>query len=206
MLRTYITVTSHDRFGVSNQLDPLFNNLLTITTKETSNSDKGWVMRKVLQYHDVIMERRKSVPWWRHQMETFSALLALCAGNSSVTGEFPAQCPETRSFDDFFGLRLNKHLCKQSWGWWFETPSRSLWRHCNGQVMQFVPYNMQAVVLWIRIPFIKLRRPQDLLQLFYRCIVDSCWCIYQHIQGFFIGTGAIVPAINGSYDCPVPVN
>ena len=27
--------------------------------------------------------------WWRHQMETFSALLALCAGNSPVTGEFP---------------------------------------------------------------------------------------------------------------------
>ena len=29
--------------------------------------------------------------WWRHQMETFSALLALCAGNSPVPGEFPAE-------------------------------------------------------------------------------------------------------------------
>ena len=37
--------------------------------------------------------------WWRHQMETFSALLALCAGNSPVTGEFPSQRPVTRSFD-----------------------------------------------------------------------------------------------------------
>ena len=37
--------------------------------------------------------------WWRHQMETFSALLAFCAGNSLVTGEFPSQRPETRSFD-----------------------------------------------------------------------------------------------------------
>ena len=27
--------------------------------------------------------------WWRHQMETFSTLLALFAGNSPVTGEFP---------------------------------------------------------------------------------------------------------------------
>ena len=27
---------------------------------------------------------------------------------------------------------LNKRLSKQSWGWWFETPSRSLWRHCKG--------------------------------------------------------------------------
>ena len=44
--------------------------------------------------------------WWRHQMETFSALLALCAGNSSVTSEFPAQRPVTGSFDVFFDLRL----------------------------------------------------------------------------------------------------
>ena len=31
--------------------------------------------------------------WWRHQMKTFSALLALCAGNSPVTSEFPSQKP-----------------------------------------------------------------------------------------------------------------
>ena len=68
---------------------------------------------------------------WRHQMETFSALLALCAGISPVTGEFPSQRPVTRSFDVFCVLLLNKRLSKQSWGWWFETPSRSLWRHSN---------------------------------------------------------------------------
>ena len=71
-------------------------------------------------------------PWWRHQMESFSALLVLCAGNSPVTGEFPSQRPVTQSFDVFFDLRLNKRLSKQLWGWWFETPSGSLWRHCNG--------------------------------------------------------------------------
>ena len=43
-------------------------------------------------------------------METFSALLAICAGNSPVTGEFPAQRPVTRSFDIFFDLHLNKRL------------------------------------------------------------------------------------------------
>ena len=69
--------------------------------------------------------------WWRHQMETFSALLAICAGNSPVSGEFPAQRPVTRSFDVFFDLRLNKRLSKQSWGWWFETLSSPLWRHHN---------------------------------------------------------------------------
>ena len=70
--------------------------------------------------------------WWRHQMETFSALLALCAGNLPVPGEFPSQRPVTRNFDVFFELCPNKRLSKQWWGWWFETQSHSLWRHCNG--------------------------------------------------------------------------
>ena len=70
-------------------------------------------------------------PWWHHQMETFSALLAICAANSPVTGEFPAQRPVTQSFNDFFDLCPNKRLSKQSWGWWFEKPSRPLWRHRN---------------------------------------------------------------------------
>ena len=69
--------------------------------------------------------------WWRHQIETFSALLDLCVGNSPVTGEFPAQRPVTRSLDGFFDLRLNEPLSKQWWGWWFETPSRSLLHLCN---------------------------------------------------------------------------
>ena len=46
-------------------------------------------------------------------METFSALLAICEGNSPVPGEFPAQRPVTRGFDNFFDLRLNKRLSKQ---------------------------------------------------------------------------------------------
>ena len=52
-------------------------------------------------------------------------------GVSPVTGEFPSQRPVTRSFDVFFDLRLNKRFSEHSWGWWFETPSRPLWRHCN---------------------------------------------------------------------------
>ena len=69
--------------------------------------------------------------WRRHQMETFSALLAICSGNSLVTGEFLAQRPVTRSFDVFFNLRQTKPLSKQWWGWWFETPSCPLWRQRN---------------------------------------------------------------------------
>ena len=65
--------------------------------------------------------------WWRHQMETISALMTFCAGNSPV----PSQRPVTRGFDVFFDLRLNKCLSKQSWCCWFETPSLSLWRYRN---------------------------------------------------------------------------
>ena len=43
-----------------------------------------------------------SISWWRHLVEQFSALLALCAGNSPVIGEFPAQRPVTGSFDVYF--------------------------------------------------------------------------------------------------------
>ena len=49
-----------------------------------------------------------------------------------LCGEFPSQRPVTRSFHVFFDLRLNKRWSKQSWGWWFDTPSRPLWRHCDG--------------------------------------------------------------------------
>ena len=61
-----------------------------------------------------------------------------CAGNSPVPGEFPAQRPVTRSFDVFFDLRPDKRLSKHWWGWWFETPSRPLWRHCNDFLLSFL--------------------------------------------------------------------
>ena len=74
-------------------------------------------------FHDDVIK-------WKH----FSRCWPFCAGNSPVPGEFPAQRPVTRSFDVFFDLRLNKRLSKQSWGWWFETQSCPLLRHCNGCV------------------------------------------------------------------------
>ena len=84
-----------------------------------------------------------SQAWWRHQMEIFTALLAICAGR-----------PVTRSFDIFFDLRLNKQLSKQSWGWWFEMLSRPLWRHRNGtlsrhpRLYQSDPGSKDSHVLW----------------------------------------------------------
>ena len=66
-----------------------------------------WAWLRQLKDKDILIAYSQWLlspnPWWRHQMETFSALLALYAGKSSVTGEFPAQRPVTRSFDVFYG-------------------------------------------------------------------------------------------------------
>ena len=96
--------------------------------RQTSTTGKG------LTYPTTKSSQINTYTWWRHYMETFSALLAICAGNSPVTGEFPAQRPVTQSFDVLFDLGLNEWLSKQSWGWWFETPLRLLWRHSNDTV------------------------------------------------------------------------
>ena len=77
--------------------------------------------------HDI---RHKLYTWWRHQMETFPAVLALCARNSPVTGEFSSQRPVRWGFDISLDLRLNKRLSKQSWGWWLKTTSHSSSSSC----------------------------------------------------------------------------
>ena len=66
-----------------------------------------------------------SLASWRHQMETFSALLALCEGHRWIP---LTEASDARNFDAFFDLRLNKWLSKQSRRRWF---LRLLWRHSN---------------------------------------------------------------------------
>ena len=72
-------------------------------------------------YEDSHQSTRHDIsPWWRP---------GPC--------EFPTQRPVTRGFDVFFDLRLNKRLSKQTWGWCFETPSWSSWRHYNGGMIKY---------------------------------------------------------------------
>ena len=121
------------------------------------------------------------LPWWRHQMETFSALLAICAGNSPVPGEFPAQRPVTRSFDVLFDPGLNKQLSKQLWGWWFETLICSLWRHCNTDKIKWTLF------------FVKKKEKkswetaiirQDRVTWLLSCNINSCPSRYMSPLGF----------------------
>ena len=58
---------------------------------------------------------------------------------------FPSQRRVTRSFDVFFNLFLNKRLSKQSWGWWFETSSHPLWRHC---IVSILGIHSNLDILW----------------------------------------------------------
>ena len=83
-----------------------------------------------------------------------SALLALCARNSPVTGQFPSQRPMTLSFYVFFDLHLNKRLSKQSRRRWYQTHSCSLWC-CNAWDTLYVIWK---VFYWLTID-IKHGRP-----------------------------------------------
>ena len=109
-------------------------------------------------------------------METFSALLAICAGNSPVPGEFPTQRTVTRNSDVHFDLRPNKRLSKHSWGWWFETSSRPLWRHHNvGPI--FVKDNLWTVLIWL------LQRPW--VWYMYLTVLDRVIpCMFTNVDSF----------------------
>ena len=130
---------------------------------------------------------RFSVTMMTSSNENISALLAICAGNSSVPGEVPAHRPVTRSFDIFFDLRLDKRLCKQSWGWWFETLSCPLWRQCN------VPQRVD--------PILSIRE----LVIFDRCLwynqltlsMNTTGCVWFTIcYGFGLFEGVVMLSFN----------
>ena len=91
----------------------------------------------------------------------------LC-GEFTGPGEFPTQRPVTRSFDVLFDLRLNKRLNKQSWGWWFETLSRPLWRQCNEMwslrtVLTSVPHGRTGYL-----------NKRDIFSRFWLLITNAC--------------------------------
>ena len=92
------------------------------------NSSELYILRR-LSNNSILL-----VYFHAWKMIKFPSVLILtkmiCAMMTSSNGN--TQRPVTRSFGVFFDLCLNKQLGKQSWGWWFETPSRPFWRHCIG--------------------------------------------------------------------------
>ena len=92
-----------------------------------------WLNMRTGPYSSGTWQKQKS--WWRHQMGTFPRYCPFVRGiqRSLVNSLHKGQ---SRNFDVFFDLRLNKWLSKQSRGWLFEMPSCSLWRCYNGKMMQ----------------------------------------------------------------------
>ena len=73
-----------------------------------------------LLFHDDVIKWKHFLRYWPFVRGIHRSLV-----NS------PAQRPVKRSFDVFFDLCLIKWLSKHSRGWWFETLSHPVWRHCN---------------------------------------------------------------------------
>ena len=102
-------------------------------------------IHRIIAYKSTMERYHDDVITWKH----FPRYWSFCEGNPVVTGWFLSQRQVTRSFDVFFGLRLNKRLSKQSIRCWFETPSRSLWCHCNIS-QRFVPNSFRAKLISYR--------------------------------------------------------
>ena len=108
----------------------------------------------------------------------------------------PRTGPVTRSFDVFFDLCLNKRLSEQSWGWWFETPPRSLWRHCNEVFMLFSHHFGIFVARWERyldnIDFLKIGQfddtyyPLTSCRIFYKNFPSSFRMYIKHMRQYVI--------------------
>ena len=100
---------------------------------------------------DAMGKNKRHVTRKHHMMTSSNGNIFRITGH--FCGEFtghrwiPRIKASDAGFDVFFDLRLNKRLSKQLWGWWFETPSRSLWRHCND--VDFTAIVMTAAAAWL---------------------------------------------------------
>ena len=108
--------------------------------------------------------------WWRHQMETFSALPALCEGNPLVTGGFPSQRQATRSF----GIFLSGHDWANNRDAGDLRKSRSLWRHCIGYILSRW---LDNDVHW---KYITLLKQMMILMKMMMMIMMIIWGLYIH--------------------------
>ena len=76
--------------------------------------------RHTVQVHDDVIKWNHFPHYWPFMREIHRSPM-----NSPHKGQWRG------ALMFFFYLRPNKRLSKQSWGWWFETPSCPLWSHCN---------------------------------------------------------------------------
>ena len=126
----------------------------------------------------------------RHYMMTASngnifRVTGLLCGEFTGPGEFPTQRPVTRSFDVFFDMRMNKRLSKQPWGWWFETPSWSLWRQYLRIPAKCIPHLCFSISLYF-IEYICLNPGHDVYEG-----SNICWIVLRYCYLDFVSSPAV---------------
>ena len=141
--------------------------MLSTNSKWACEAPNRFTPINVIYYYSEIMH------------ETIFALLALCAVNSPVTGEFPSQSRVTRSVDVFFGM--NKRLSQQSLGWWCETPTRSLWRHCNGSGVA-PGRQLSNMKVNQQIKYIRLHDQKCFFEAIIACLACMSLLCFRHLQ------------------------
>ena len=77
--------------------------------------------------------------WWRHQMETFSALLAICAGNSPVPGEFSDK-------GQWRGALMFSLICVWINGWVNSREAGDLGRYLAPYDVTVMRFNVDSVI------------------------------------------------------------
>ena len=133
-----VSVMSNEYHGFSNH-NIINENIQALYLWEVSAADHWFLLT---------MGQQCGYSWWHHQMETFSMLLALSAGNSPVISEFSSQRPLMQRFDVLFVLCLHIWLSKQWRHRWFEMPSHSLWLHCNVCSCHDVIMKISCLIRW----------------------------------------------------------
>ena len=118
----------------------------------------------------------------RHDMETFSAPLALWEGNPRPPVDFPHKRPIRQRFDVPFDVGPSKLLNKQSHGRGFKMPWHSFHGHCNGwkltvpqcmlktnhQATHHVPFKLIVCLVVCLVSFAPIYVPCYWLRLFYQ--------------------------------------
>ena len=104
--------------------------------------------------------------WWRGITMMTSSNGNIFRVTGPLWGEFPSHRPLARSSGVSVALRLDKRLSKQSRRWWFETPSRSLWRHCN-EMIWIMPCEMSSTRLSQSLSVQRLNTLAEIMLLLY---------------------------------------
>ena len=118
-----------DQWLRCHQYDDIFLSVYEIFCKwlaKKKHIERGFLGFKLKHLFTLAFTKSKS-PWWRHQKGNIFRVIGPLWEDSTDHRWLSS----ARSFDVLFDLCLDKRLSEQSRRRWFETPSRSWWRHCN---------------------------------------------------------------------------